>query len=506
MSEIDEALVDSASEATAEAGLINTKGGVAFLLCISVGLLGGDLFNIAGYGLNLSLFALLLSLSYIFIYQPNLFSKKNLILVPFGLFFVFAFSWHSSLALFILNLIGLFLVFLIAHNVEVFNQGFKLEFRKSLKILSSMFGYALTSPVKLVASDLKHLRKMGSNVSVVPKVLRGILLSVPFVIIFVILLGSADMRYFKFIETSLSFDENTFNYLIISFLSFFVAVGFLRGQFKSSFVKLGDSSTEGMRAGAIEVCTVLAVINFVFLSFIVIQLGYHFGDNTLVIQGKGITYATYAKQGFFELVIITLIALPSLWLLEWTVRDATQAEKTAFRIITLVTIILIGLIAASAIHRLSLYTEAYGLTEIRFYASSFLVWIVGLFFIFVITVLRGKRNYFLSSVLLSFIIMVAVLNVVNPDAKIAKTNMNRIDKTSLDLDYVYSLSTDAIPTIIDELNKSENLSISALFNAKCRIYSKLTNNHSIQDWRVWSLSIYKATLAGKKAKIYNMGC
>ncbi len=501
-----ETIVESTDEAVKEAGLIDTKGGLAFLLCVSIGLVGGYFFNIDGYGLNLSVFAALISLCYVFIYKPNLLSKKNLILAPFGVFFVFAFSWHSSMTLFSLNLIGLFLVFLIGFNVDVFNKGFNIEFRKSLRIFTSMFGYALVSPVKLVASDFKQLKKVGSSLSIVPKILRGLLFSIPFVVIFVILLGSADLRYFKFIETSLSFDRNTFKYLLISLLSFIVAVWFLRGKFKSNFSNRGESLSEGIRAGAIEVCTVLSLVNIVFLSFIVIQLGYHFGDNSLVIQGKGITYATYAKQGFFELVIIALIALPSLWLLEWTVRDARKGEKTAFRIITLITIVLVGLIAASAIHRLSLYTEAYGLTEIRFYSSAFLYWIIGLFLIFMTTVLRGKRNYFLSSVLVSFMVTVVLLNTINPDAKIAKTNINRSDKTSLDLEYIYSLSPDAIPAILDEMSPAKSLTVLEANRVKCKIRSYIQNNYSFQDWRIWNISTYKAKQAGEKASLDKLGC
>lgn len=488
----------SADKTTTEkAESINTKGGVVLILCIITGLIGGHLFNVSGLALNLSIFALLIGLCYYFIYNPKLSSRKNWLLVPFGLYFILAFSWHDSSPLFILNIMGLFLVFTVGLAVDIYDNGFKLEFKKTTKVIAKMIAYGLSSPVRFVASDIKKLRTAGATASIVPKIMRGLFLSIPVIIVFGVLLGSADLRYLKFIETSFSWDQDTFKYLFISFISFAIAVWFLRGKFKASFPEVAESSTEEMRASAIEVTTVLAAVNFLFLSFIVIQLGYFFGNDALVMQEKGITYAVYAKQGFFELVTIALIALPLLWLLEWLVRDASSGEKTAFRIVTLITLVLVSLIAASAIHRLSLYTEAYGLTEIRLYSNAFLYWILALFVIFIFTVLRGKRDYFLANVLLSFMLMVLTLNLLNPNALIAKTNINRTfadtgAASSIDLTYLFSLGNDVVPTLVKLLKEADSKKISGIDKTRIRCWISTSSAFTMNNWRVWSYSRYKA--------------
>ena len=54
----------------------------------------------------------------------------------------------------------------------------------------------------------------------------------------------------------------------------------------------------------------LGLLDALFLLFVVIQLRYFFGGAALVEQTGGVTYAEYARAGFFELVTASALVLP----------------------------------------------------------------------------------------------------------------------------------------------------------------------------------------------------
>src|SRR5258705_422387 len=61
------------------------------------------------------------------------------------------------------------------------------------------------------------------------------------------------------------------------------------------------------RLGVIEVVTILVAVDILFATFVVLQLAYLFGGLDTMAAG-GITYANYARHGFFQLVAVTCLA------------------------------------------------------------------------------------------------------------------------------------------------------------------------------------------------------
>jgi two-component system sensor histidine kinase BaeS len=103
---------------------------------------------------------------------------------------------------------------------------------------------------------------------------------------------------------------------------------------------------------------------------------------------------------------------------------------------------------ASALQRMRLYEQTYGLTELRLYAIGIILWLGVVFVWFSITVLRGRRSLFAVGALVAGFAATAALNVANPDALIARTN---VDRPRIDVAYVAGLSDDAIPALLEAL-------------------------------------------------------
>ena len=66
------------------------------------------------------------------------------------------------------------------------------------------------------------------------------------------------------------------------------------------------------RIGATELAVALGAVNLLFLAFVLVQLRFLFGGSGLVEQRVGLTYAEYARHGFFELVVVAVLVLPLL--------------------------------------------------------------------------------------------------------------------------------------------------------------------------------------------------
>ena len=98
---------------------------------------------------------------------------------------------------------------------------------------------------------------------------------------------------------------------------------------------------------------------------------------------------------------------------------------------------------------MALYTGMYGLTELRVYVTAFMLLLCAVFAWFGVTVLRGNRGAFMRGTLVASGCAVAALNVVDPDALIARVNLARSSAAvPVDVAYLASLSADAVPALL----------------------------------------------------------
>ena len=202
------------------------------------------------------------------------------------------------------------------------------------------------------------------------------------------------------------------------------------------------------RWGLLEVGTVLAVVDVLFLAFVLVQFRYLFGGADHVRAITGLSYAEYARRGFFELVTVAALSLPLLLVADWSLDQGDARRVRRFRQLAGLMLMLLSVVLASALFRMRLYTVEYGLTEQRFYPTAFMAWLVLVFGWFAATVLRGRRERFGIGALLAGWLILAGLNLVNPDAIIARVNLDRAMRgRPLDAAYTARLSADALPTL-----------------------------------------------------------
>jgi hypothetical protein len=114
---------------------------------------------------------------------------------------------------------------------------------------------------------------------------------------------------------------------------------------------------------------------------------------------------------------------------------------------------LLAVVMASALERMRLYVAEFGLSEIRLYGAAFMGYLFVLFAWFAATVLRSRRGRFALGGVVQGLAVLGMLHLVNPDALIARVNLDRAgrDERVDDAYLVHNLSADAVPLLLDRL-------------------------------------------------------
>ena len=477
-------------------GDVNNNNSGRLLLALGVCTISGAwLFDVSGLGLNIVIFSLLLGIAFKFVHQtgrPGLVDSISLLL---AFLFVVSFMWRESTILLWANgfaLLSLLLINVSKHDSETSGL-FLVDFfsagdKAAHKLINSAVKVA-KEDVVLVVQRSRVRRKFGA-------ILRGLLISIPFVIIAGSLLVSADIKFSNFVDNLFSVDLDFPDYLAPMFICLFLAAAFLTNSEKRKSLGWYEALDRSWYLGETEIITILISINSVFALYIYVQIGHYFGNDTMIRNTHGFIYSQYARDGFFQLLTLSIVTLAFLWGLEWFNRKEKRVTGRWFKLMSVTMISLLCIIEASAMHRMILYTNAYGITESRFYATALMIWIAGVFIIFVMTVLNGRPQKFMGRSLYCGMILVLALNILNPASWIARYNINQASTVQLDVQYLSQLGSDAYPAIFANI-KSVPESKQCFLLKVARHKLKL----AIDDIRVWSWSTYKAKQSVNKVNV-----
>ena len=212
------------------------------------------------------------------------------------------------------------------------------------------------------------------------------------------------------------------------------------------------------------------------------------------IRPEEITFAEYARQGFFELCRVSVINLFVILFAEiFTKRQDGKKSPVVKGYIVTLSVFTLGLIAI-ALSKMILYIDAYGLSLRRLYPTWFMVVLTVLFFLILLKQFREKLPL-LRVFAISFTVLLGVLLFADADAMVARYNVNAYKTGKLDtvdVNMMYELSDSAIPYVL-ELVDDENEAVAA----KAREFITFkTGTFSYRDDRFESFNL--ATHRAKK--------
>jgi hypothetical protein len=373
-------------------------------------------------------------------------------LAPLGIPFAFltgALIWRDSATLFALDLCGIGLLAALASpRVRAAGRrrsGLGDYLWGAVQVLGGTASGA--APLIFTEIDWRALPH-GGPMHRVRGAVVGLAAAVPIAAIFGRLLMDADPVFDRLLGSIFTADLDQLAAHGFGILAWtWLGAGALRLLLLRPAARREPAASEG-RVGLIEVGTVLLVVDLLFLAFVLVQLRYLFGGAGLVSQVTGLTYAEYAREGFFQLVTVAALSLPLLLGADWALGRRDPQATRRFRLLAGLMLALLNIMLASAVWRMRLYTAEYGLTELRLYTTAFMAWLVLVFGWFGATVLRGRRERFGFGSVAAGLLVLGALNLVNPDGLIAGANLARAGRgRAVDTAYLNALSADALPAV-----------------------------------------------------------
>ncbi|MFI6320233.1 DUF4153 domain-containing protein [Nonomuraea sp. NPDC050556] len=298
-----------------------------------------------------------------------------------------------------------------------------------------------------IAAPLKNL---AAKRRILP-LLGGVAITIVLLVVFGVLFASADAVFESYVNRLLTAPEWAESVPVRVFL-FLVGALFLAAVVLVALRPVNDPIGPSMKARvSTSVWMVpLTAVNLLFAAFVAVQIRFLFGGNEQVLHTRGLTYAEYARQGFFQLVVVSVVVLGIVTLAGGVLKVGRRERWVLSGQLG----ILCGLtmvILFSALHRMDLYTDAYGLSRLRLSVQATVWWLGALFALVLLAGavrLAGRSAAWLPrTVVLVTALGLGTFSMVNPDYLVAATQVDVRGIDRLDADYLGDLGAEAVPAL-----------------------------------------------------------
>jgi len=241
-----------------------------------------------------------------------------------------------------------------------------------VNILKTMFPN-LKFPFQIFKRGFEKKAQKSSGAAspgIAVRVMLGGLLAVPVLLLITTALMSADAVFAHIVDAAFGYifkiNINIFGHTIAIAAAtvYFTAYVYNAGKFTPSEAKLPQISPDTVIG-----FTFLFLINALFLFFCVIQTAFLFTGGFMKLPGD-IVYSAYAREGFFQLLFVTIINFGVIII--FLKIFPSSAKNRMLRIMLFMLCVFTGVLIASSFYRMSMYTVAYGYTDIRMNVYTFL--------------------------------------------------------------------------------------------------------------------------------------
>ena len=236
--------------------------------------------------------------------------------------------------------------------------------------------------------NLKFL-KIKTNREKTNKILNavfGIIVGIVFSIVILLLLMSADDYFNKFVSKSfisINFDFSKIMQFVIFFIIIFsIGVNLMRNR----YIVMKENKTR--KIDHTIIISMLSVINLVFVLFLISEISKLCG-NFLQIP-KGYIYSSYAREGFFQLLFVTIINFSIILYLIY--KTNVIKENKIIRNLVLILIVFSVLLIFNSYYRMFLYIGKFGFTNLRLQVILFLLMELILFGIIIKKIINKVNN------------------------------------------------------------------------------------------------------------------
>ncbi len=317
-------------------------------------------------------------------------------------------------------------------------------------------GFPVIASQAIKSAKAPEQKDSGRHVAL--GVLKGILISIPLLLVFTFLFAYADAIFESKVDSLFEWLRADFlsqllgRILLTLFFTWLLAAALWLLVAHSSKPKTIEPDAPQFKPflGMTETLITLVSLNLLFAFFLIIQFQYFFAGEANITQA-GFTYAQYAERGFRELLMVAAIAGLVYYTLASFTRRESKTKKLFFSILGGLLLLQVGVVLVSAYQRIVMYIHAYGLTSYRFIPQIFIFFLAAILLSLVVMEWTNKFKRLALILLSATLLFVFTLAVINVDTSIARHNIERAVEGE-ELDYAFltnSISTDAEPYLFD---------------------------------------------------------
>lgn len=224
-----------------------------------------------------------------------------------------------------------------------------------------------------------------------------------------VLLTSADAYFDKFLSSIVTNINVNFNlwYVIKGIIYFVILFVIGINLFKNKEIALKESKMS--RVNKTVVTTMLFIVNFVFVLFLISEISKLCG-NFLKVP-KGYIYSSYAREGFFQLLFVTLINFGIILYLIYKTNLVKEDKKVKYLVLSLIAFSIF--LIFNSYYRMFLYIGRFGFTNLRLQVILFLFMEIILFGFIIKKIIRGAKKdgmVFLIIMIITYVINLYVCN------------------------------------------------------------------------------------------------
>lgn len=245
----------------------------------------------------------------------------------------------------------------------------------------------------------------------------------------------------------------------------------------------------------------VGVLVVLFGLFVVVQLAVLFGGREYMLRTSGLTAADYARGGFWQLCVVTVLAQVVIAVAVRKAPRRTRGERGWLRGLLGGLTVLTLVIVASALSRMWAYQESYGYTLLRVLVAAFELWFGVVLLMVLAAGVRLRAEWLPRAVVGSALGALLVLAVVNPDAYVAERNVDRYERTGkIDVEYLGGLAVDAAPELARLPEPERSCALRAM-RGRLAAYGR-------DGWQGWNLgrSVAHGVLDGAYLRTDLTGC
>ncbi len=459
-------------------------------------------------GLSMLLFAVPITYYIIHIIEKNnsdINKKAKILIIPITLLSSTYLIYNNRF----FNIINILVIptIVVLMILGLYKEKFEISFSIIKKILKVGF-----KPITFIGEACKKAKesfKEKTKIDVdseksmkIKKVLKALAITIPVVLIIIWLLSSADQifgnifgnilesiaDFIRGIEFSTVIEE-----IILIIIAFFYFLGFF--YYITSKYQTISEKENNTKKDSFTIKMVLGALNAIYLIFCFIQI------KSLFMRVVNINYAEYARQGFFQLMLVSIINLFTVLIAKKREKQEEQKNKY-IKIMCLAMVLFTFIILISASYRMYLYETAYGYTLLRLLVYCVLFTEAVLLIPTILYII--DKNIDLPKAYFAIVITIYIcMNFANFDNLIAKRNIDRyIEKGKIDLYYLQlGTGTDAVNQMMRILKTDEN---EEGVKRKTELYLKSMYNHlEAEDLDIREFNISKQ-IAKRKIKEKNI--